>query len=183
MREQSAAVRVNDATVSRSDFEDQLDLVYENDDLREYVFGPATREQLRAEGDPRGSYTQQFAGGLAGLHVQFLVVAQLLEDQGVEISDDDLEAAEAELDRRVEGGADSLSEATREAFVEGFAVSQRLQTEFAQDEWQPLLTEALADATIEVNTRYGTWDADRLTVTPPEGPAPPPGADVAPTFG
>lgn len=35
------------------------------------------------------------------------------------------------------------------------------------------INEALADADVEVNPRYGSWDADQLTVVPPEGPAAP----------
>lgn len=35
------------------------------------------------------------------------------------------------------------------------------------------INEALADAEVEVNPRYGTWDTDQLTVVPPEGPASP----------
>ena len=78
IREQSAAVRVDDATISRNRFEDQLDLVYENDDLRGYLFAGVTREQLRPDGAAVGTYTQQFVGAMAGLHVQFLVADEII---------------------------------------------------------------------------------------------------------
>ena len=42
--------------MSRSDFEDQLDIVYEDDDLRAFLFQAVDRSHLRAEGDPDGSF-------------------------------------------------------------------------------------------------------------------------------
>lgn len=39
-----------------------------------------------------------------------------------------------------------------------------------EDPVNTFLSEALADADIEVNPRYGTWDEETLTVVPPEGP-------------
>lgn len=35
------------------------------------------------------------------------------------------------------------------------------------------INEALFDAEVEVNPRYGSWDVEQLTVVPPEGPASP----------
>lgn len=179
--EQSAAVRVDDATVSRSDFEDQLDLVYENDELRGYLFSGVGREQLRAEGAPRGSYTQQYAGAMAGLHVQFLVAAQVLDNEGVELTDADREPIVAEFDQALPGGTDALPEAARDDLVDGLAAFNRLRTEFDESELNDLVDEVLDEATIVVDSRYGTWDGEQFAVTPPAGPAPAPGtADAAP---
>ncbi|HEX6419984.1 MAG TPA: hypothetical protein VFZ77_15900 [Acidimicrobiales bacterium] len=176
IREQSAAVRVGDATVSRSDFQEQLDLVYERDDLRGYLFAGVAREQLRADDDPLGSYTQQYAGALASLHVQFLLAAQVLDDEGLDLTDDDRSAVVDELDGALRGGADSLPDATRDDLVEGIAAFGRLRAEYDQDELDALVTGALTDSKIVVNSRYGSWDGELRTVTPPEGPAPAPGA-------
>ena len=43
----------------------------------------------------------------------------------------------------------------------------------ADDPLNGFLSEALADAEVEVNQRYGSWDAESMTVVPPEGPATP----------
>lgn len=40
----------------------------------------------------------------------------------------------------------------------------------AEDPLSTFLSEALGDAEIEVNPRYGSWDEETLTVVPPEGP-------------
>lgn len=179
IREQSAAVRVDDATISRNRFEDQLDLVYENDDLRGYLFAGVTREQLRPDGAAVGTYTQQFVGAMAGLHVQFLVAEQVLDAEGIELSTDDRDAVVAELDQVLAGGADDLPDDARDDLVDGLAAFGRLRAEFEQDELGDLVTQFVGEATIVVNTRYGTWDAESLTVTPPDGSAPTPGGDDA----
>lgn len=173
--EQSAAVRVDDATVSRSDFEDQLDLFYENDALRDYLFQGVTREQLRAEGDPRGSYTQVYVGSLATVQVQFLVTAQALEEEGIELTDADRDALVDELDSAVPGGYDSLPSGVRDDLVEGLASFDKLRTELDEDEFNIVVGEVVDRATIEVSSQYGTWDPEQFAVTPPSGPAPAPG--------
>lgn len=174
--EQSAAVRVDDATVSRSDFEDQLDLFYENDELREFLFQGVTREQLRAEGDPRGSYTQQYVGSLAAVQVQFLVVAQALEDEGIELTDADRDALVQEFDSVLPGGYDGLPASVRDDLVEGLAGFDKLRTELDEEQFNVVLGEVVDRATIEVSSQYGSWDPEQFTVTPPSGPAAAPGA-------
>lgn len=173
--EQSAAVRVDDATVSRSDFEDQLDLFYENDALRDYLFQGVTREQLRAEGDPRGSYTQAYVGSLAAVQVQFLVAAQALEEEGLELTDADRDALVAELDSALPGGYDSLPSGVRDDLVEGLASFDKLRAELDEDEFNIVVGEVVDRADIDVSSQYGSWDPDQFTVTPPSGPAPAPG--------
>lgn len=180
IREQSAAVRVDDATISRRHFEDQLDLVYENEDLRGYLFSGVTRDQLRADDDPVGAYTQQYAGALASLHVQFLVAARVLDAEGIELTPDDRAAAVADLDQALTGGVAGLPEAARDDLVDGLAAFSRLRTEFDQAELNSLVDRVVDEATIVVNTRYGAWDSDLLTVTPPAGPAPAPGGGAVP---
>lgn len=177
-REQSAAVRVDDATISRSHFEDQLDLVYDNEELRGYLFGGVGRDQLRADDAPVGTYTQQYVGAMAGLHVQFLVAAQVLDDEGIELTGDDRDAIVAELDQVLSGGTGDLPGDARDDLVDGLAAFGRLTAEFDQAELNDLVIRYVGDATVVVNTRYGTWDGERLTVTPPGGPAPPPGGDA-----
>jgi hypothetical protein len=175
IREQSAAVRVDDATVSQSDFEDQLDLLYENDDLRNFVFPGVAKDQLRSEGDARDSFKQEYVGAVAGIQVQFLVVAQVLEDEGIELTDNDRAAVSDQLDEGLPDGVDSLPDEQRENLVNGFAGFAKLRSELGEDELTAVVGKAFDDATIVVNTRYGRWDPNQFTVTPPPGPAPAPG--------
>lgn len=172
--EQAAAVRVNDATVSRGEFQDQLDEFYENDGLRSFLF-EASKEQLRPEGGAPGSYTQEYVGFMARVQVQFLVVAEVLDQEGIEITADDRAAVTDELAERVEGGVDELPDDIADTVVEWFAGYDKLRSELGEEEFNAAVNEAVDGATIEVNSRYGTWDRDRFQVTPPEGPAPAPG--------
>ncbi len=177
---QAAAVQVGDATVSRRDFEDQLDFVYENDDFRSLLFGEVGREELRAEGDPRGSFTQPFVGAMAGVQVQFMLVEQVLDDEGIELTDADREAVTSEIDPVVPGGVDGLPDSMRDDFVDGLAGINTLATELGEEEFNAVMLAAFDEAgtndDITINSRYGSWDPDTDTVTPPGGPAPAPGA-------
>ena len=173
--EQSAAVRVDDATVSRSDFEDQLDAFYENDALRDVLFPGVTREQLRAEGDPEGSYTQQYVGSLAGVQAQFLVIAQALEDEGIELTDADRDAIEDELDAALPGGYGSIPSGVADNLVEGLAGFERLYTELGEEEFTVVVGDIFDRAEVDISSQYGSWDPEQFTVTPPSGPAPAPG--------
>lgn len=172
--EQAAAVRVNDATVSRGDFQDQLDEFYENDNLRSFLF-EASKEQLRPEGGAPGSYTQQYVGAMAGVQVQFLAVAEVLDEEGIEVTEDDRAAVADEIGQRVEGGIDALPDDIADTVIEWFAGYDKLRSELGDEELNTALNEAVDDATIEINSRYGTWDRDQFRVTPPAGPAPAPG--------
>jgi hypothetical protein len=166
--EQSAAIRVDDATVSRSDFEDQLDLVYENEGFRNALFGGVTQDQLRAEGDPPGTYRQEFVGALASLHVQFLVVGRILDDEGLEVSDD----ARAQAEGVFEGaGGEGVPQDVLDQFIEGIAGTGTVQQELAGEALDAALQRVMDGSTIELDSRYGTWDAEQFTVVPPAGPA------------
>jgi hypothetical protein len=180
MREQSAAVRVDDRTVSRSDFEDSLDLFYENDDLRAFLF-EATKDQLRAEDGPRDSYLQEYVGAVAGVQVQFLVVAEALEEQDIVLTDADREAIVQQLDQSLPGGFDSLPSGLRDDIVDGFAGFDKLRSELGEEEFNVVIGEVVDASDIDVSSRYGSWDADQFQVVPPSGPAPAPGtADESP---
>lgn len=173
--QQAAAVRVDDATVSRSHFEDQLDLFYSNDELRSFLFQGVTREQLRAADGPVGGYTQAFVGSLASVQVQFLIVDQALEAEGIEVTDADRDAIIGQLDQALPGGVDSLPEDQRDDLVDGFAGFEKLRAELGEQDFNIVLGEIVDAADIEVNSRYGSWDEDEFTVVPPAGPAPAPG--------
>ena len=173
----SAAVRVDDESISQRDFEDQLDLVYENDDFRSLLFGGVDRSQLRGEGDPRGSYVQEYVEAMAFLHVQFLVIPQVLTDQDIELGDEDRQAVVEQLDQQAPGVLDDLPEGVRDDYVEAFAGFDRLRTELGEEELNSVVGDAIRAADVSVSSRYGTWDPDSFSVAPPEGPRPAPGTD------
>lgn len=176
--EQSAAVRVDDRTVSRSDFEDSLDVFYENDDLRGFLF-EVSQDQLRPADGPSDAYTQEYVGAMAGVHVQFLVLAEALDSEGIELTDDDRQAVIDQIDSAVSDpdGAESLPAGVRDAFIDGFAALDRLRADLGEDEFNAVADEVIDGADISVSSVYGSWNEDEFAVDPPPGSAPAPGAE------
>jgi hypothetical protein len=185
LREQSAAVRVDDRIVSRGNFEDMLDVFYENDDLRGFVFQGVTKDQLRPADGPSDAYTQEYVGAMAGVRVQLLIVDEVLETEGIELTDDDRAATRADLEGLVPDGLDSLPGGLGDDLVEGFAGFERLRSELEEDEFNVAVGRVVDRSDISVSSRYGTWDPDQFAVLPPSGATPAPGAsdtavDLAP---
>lgn len=169
--EQSAAIRVDDRTVSRGDFEDQLDFVHDNEEFRNMLFGAVGREQLRAEGDPPGSYLQQYVGALAGVNVQFLVVERVLADEDIDVPDSARDNVLAMFDEQLPGGSADVPRAIRDRYVAGLAAIETLTGELDQDASNAAVQRVVDESTIEVNPRYGSWDGEQFTVVAPAGPS------------
>ena len=171
--QQSAAVRVDDSSISRSDFEDVLEVYFENDELRGAVLGgQTTQDQLR--GALRGSYSQEYVSTVVGLQVDFLVAGNLREDEGIELTEDDRAPVEEQLDQVP--GADALPEGFRRRLVDDIAGVNKLFDELGEEAFAEALTSALATSTIEVSSQYGSWDRDDRALRPPTSAAPAPGA-------
>lgn len=173
----ATAVRVDDESISQRDFEDQLDLVYENDDFRSLLFGDVDRTQLRGEGDPRSSYRQEFVEAMAFLQVQFLVIPQVLTDQDIELVEGDRQAVIEQIDQQAPGSLDDLPEGVRDEYVDAFAGFDKLRAELGDEELNAVVGDAIRGADVSVSSRYGTWEPDSFSVTPPQGPRPAPGTD------
>ncbi len=84
-----AALVVNDTTLSRADF---------NDQLAEWVkmFGPAD-----TAGEGEGTYDQAFVANRLNLNVQFSALLDDLENQGIEITEEHRSAAVADIDAQM----------------------------------------------------------------------------------
>jgi hypothetical protein len=169
----NAAIRVDDESVSRRDFEDQLDEVYENEAFRGALFGQVGQEQLRSEDAPRGSFTQQYVAAMGFVQIQFMVIPSVLEDEGLEVTDADRAAVVEQLDGSAPGALDALPDSMRGEYVEGFAGFDKLRTELG-DDFESVVTGAIEEADVEVSSRYGSWDRDQQTIVPPPAPRPAP---------
>ena len=168
----AAAIQVDDESLSRGDFEDQLDEVYENDAFRGVLFGQVDQQQLRGEDDPHGSYTQEYVAAMAFVQIQFMVIPQVLDDEGLEVTDSDRRNLVQQIEQSAPGALDDLPDGMRDDYVEGFAGFDKLRSEFAEDEFNTVLTEAIEAADIDVSSRYGSWNPDEFAVEPPPGPRP-----------
>jgi hypothetical protein len=153
--EQSAALRVGDTTVSQSDFEDELDA------FADLQGGDAVR------GDARDSYTQEFVGAVLEQRIGFILTEQVFDEQGLELTEDDIAATTAQAGDQLDGIPRDL----RNSLIEDVARQSRLANELGQEEFGRALTDAADSTDIEVSTHYGSWDPDEFTVVPPEGPA------------
>lgn len=169
--EQAAAVRVDDRSMSRSDFEDSLEFIAENDDFRNAL----GMGQDMVAGDSQGPIPQSLAGEVANLQVTAFAVAETLDDEGLEISENDRQSVESEIAGVLPDGADALPESMRDDFVDYLAGRGRLIGELGEQGANDALVAVLEDAEISVSSRYGSWDGDTFAVIPPGGPAPAPG--------
>jgi hypothetical protein len=153
--EQSAALRVGDTTVSQSDFEDELDA----------FAGLRGAEGVR--GDARDSYTQEFVGAVLEQRIGFILAEELFEEQGLELTEDDI----SEVADGIGGQLEGMPRDLRDSLIEDVARQSQLVNELGQEEYSRALTDAVDSTDIEVSSHYGSWDTDEFTVVPPEGPA------------
>jgi hypothetical protein len=157
--EQSAAIRVGDTTVSLSDFEDELDA---------FASTPAfIPDPDSVKGELSDSYTQDFASAVLEQRIQFILVEQVFDEHGLEVTDDD----RSNVTDQLQGALDDMPAEVRNQLIEDLARQTRLQAELGQEEFGRALTEAVDSTDIEVSSHYGSWDPDERTVAPPEGPA------------
>jgi hypothetical protein len=170
----SAAIRVDDESISRRDFEDQLEEVYENEAFRGTLFGEVAQEQLRGEDDPLGSFTQQYVSAMGFVQIQFMVIPTVLEDEDLEVTGAERDAVVEQLDGSAPGALDAMPSSMRDVYVDGFAGFDKLRTELG-DDFETVLTAAIDDADIRVSSQYGSWDPAQRTIVPPPGPRPAPG--------
>lgn len=164
--EQSAGVRVGDDTVSESDMIDELDAFGENDAL----VGEGQADAIR--GDLGQSYTQSFAGEIVQQRIVFMLAAQVLEDEGLELSDADRSEAEQAMAEQMQGGLDAFPDDYRRTFIDDVAKYNLLAGELGDDEFNQALVDKAGSTDIEVSSRFGEWNDDELTIDPPPGPTP-----------
>jgi hypothetical protein len=181
-KQQSAAVRVGDQSVSQQELFDELELIVTDDAFRTITFGPEDRTPLASLQGTLGpeSYSQFMIGAVVTQRVEYLVAGDVLEDNGIEITKQDRVPIENAIDEALKRGGGkgikSLPPAYKEDLVEGLTRLQVLQQELGDDEFQRQMSDALTSAHVEIASHFGTWDPDRGGVVPPSGPLPAPGS-------
>jgi uncharacterized membrane protein YgcG len=180
-KQQSAAVRVGDQSVSQQELFDELELIVTDDAFRTITFGPEDRTPLASLQGTLGpeSYSQFMIGAVVTQRVEYLVAGDVLEDNGIEITKQDRVPIENAIDealKRGGGNIKSLPPAYKEDLVEGLTRLQVLQRELGDDEFQQQMRDALTSAHVEIASHFGTWDPERGGVVPPSGPLQAPGS-------
>jgi hypothetical protein len=168
--EQSAALRVDDETVSSTELFDELELITTNDEFRAATIGENV-QLSELQGTLRTSFTQTFAAAILNPRLRYLLADDVLADNDVEVTDRDRDDIERQLDELVSGGAASLPDAYREDLVEGLARLSVLQESLGSQEAGVALREAAESADISVSSQFGSWNEDTLSIDPPPGPA------------
>lgn len=173
----TSAIRVEDQSISRRDFEASLDFVFENADMRQFLFQQdVPADQLQPEDAGPGVFTQQFVSVMGGTHVQFLLAEQLMADNDLSLSDDDRAEAEDQIGAEIDGGIDSVPDDLRDVYVDGFAALNVVQNQLDEEELNQAAQDLLAGGdAVTISSRYGSWDPDQFRIVPPEGPRPAPG--------
>lgn len=173
--EQSAGVRVGDDVLSESAVIDELDAYGQN----EALLGPGGAEGAGVQGDAPGSYDQAFVSELLQQRVTFMLAEDVFESEGFELTDTDRNAAISELGQQYGQGFTAFPEEYRAAFVDDVARLGILNRELSPEDLEAAMTDLASSTDIEVSSRFGRWDDERLTVVPPDGPASAPGDDAA----
>ena len=182
---QSAAVRVGDQEVSQRELFDELELIVTDTDFRTAVFGPEAETPLSSLQGSLGptSYSQFLIGAVVLKRVQYLVAGDVLEENGIEITDDDRAAIKRAIDRALSPedqpqtkGIERLPAAYQEDLVEGLTRLEVLQRELGPDEYRQQMRDALVSADVHISSHFGSWDPAQGGVVPPPGPVQAPGS-------
>jgi hypothetical protein len=166
------AVRIDDRTISTRQLLDEV---------AEWAGSPTLAEQLgitEVRGAGEGSYDTTFVAFLLTNRISFEVHNAQFRDLDLTLTEEDEEQVRAGLFPDPAASAavfDELSPGYGDELVADvarqFAVSQAMGEEY--EAWR---TDALSGRDIEVNPKYGSWDATTAQLVPPEGPRPAPGA-------
>jgi hypothetical protein len=178
--EQSAALRVGDESVSRTQIYDELELITTNEEFRAATIGdgvPAS-ELL---GTLRSSYPQDFVASILNQRLRYILAGDVLEANDIEVTESDRDGITDQIDDLLTGGADSLPAEYRDDLVEGLARLSVLQGELGSQEANTQLREAAESSDIEVSSHFGSWNPDTLSIDPPPGSAGGPADDEAGT--
>ena len=178
----SAAVEVDDESIAQPDFEDELEVVYENDDVphrpvragragaaprrgrpaRQLHPGVRVRDGVRADpvhggpGHPRGRGCRAHRRGCRRRRGR--------------------QSRARSIPRR----STACPKAMKDRYVEAFAAAATSCRPSSAPSSSAVLMDRVQDADVRISSRYGSWDAGRPAIDPPPGPRPAPGSDAAP---
>jgi len=157
----SPAARVGDLTISRDELMDEA---------AEWAGNPQTaRAGTLAAGEH--AYATEPVSQILTERIILDVLGQEFDRRGLEPAarEDALLAIgvdPSQEDQAFGGFSDEYAEAYITAYAKGLAVQSALGDDFG-----PFMTDALAD--VDIDPRFGSWDASTLSVVPPTPPGPP----------
>lgn len=177
--DQAAAARVGDQTLSEADFLDELQAFAGNDQYVEAYTQSTGQSPDALRGESPDSFSQVFAGSILEQRVVFMLVTELFDDEGLELTDTDRDTTRQQIIQDQQsiglfyGG---FSASYQDQVVDDYTRVFTLQEAMGQEEFSAALREVAESTDIQLNSRYGTFDVDALlseqpAITPPAGPA------------
>ena len=164
----SPAVRVNGEAIGNDELLDEVEQWAGNPTLLQAVQFPPEL----VEGDSPGSLSTELGSFVLGARIGFALHRAEFEERGLELTEEDLATVRQQLfgDPAVtEQVFADFSDGYGKQLVEDVARQIALEDELGE-EYTTWASEAFEDADIEVNPRYGFWNADDQRVVPPDGP-------------
>ena len=170
---QAVGVRVGDNTYSQSDMVGELDAYGENQAL----FPPDGQQAAQIQGELASSYSQDFVTQVVSQRVTYMLVEKVFAAHDLELTDDERTVAENQLATRMGSQAvDDFPDEYRQRFIDDEARVLRLLDEMGEDDLNAAILDEARSSEIEVSSRFGEWNQDRLEVTPPLGSTAPSGS-------
>jgi hypothetical protein len=170
----SPAARLGDVRISESDLLDEVKEWAGNEALLTSVQFPADL----VPGAGPDSYSTQLVDFVLGSRVSFELHRIEFDERGLKIDDAVRQDVESQLfGDQTELVMKGLSEDYRDQLIDDVCRRLILQQELGDEGYNEWLAEAGDD--VEVNPRYGSWDAESSQVLPPFDPAAPAASDVA----
>ncbi|HEY8544528.1 MAG TPA: hypothetical protein VIL36_05760 [Acidimicrobiales bacterium] len=179
--DESAAVRVGDRTLSDQDLMDEVGYIYDNTALWDLIDqqnrAPAGTAQDSLRGDTEHSFSQDFVAGVLQQRVTFMLVDELFEQEGGEVTSQHRDTAEQVQNRQFGSAFAEFPESYQNQLIDEYARLVSLQETLGDEEFNEKILELIDTTDVEISSRYGTWDADafrsapdQLAVVPPAGP-------------
>ncbi len=163
------AARIGDRTITEQELLDEVAEWAANEQTQRSV-------DLRATASSSG-YAMGPVVSILQERIVFEVTGPAFDDLGVELDDQMITDALTVLlgdPSQAESAFAGFSQAYADEYVEELAKGIVVQGQLGDEGFVDLIRDATRD--VEVNPRYGTWDPENISIVPPEGPRPAPGA-------
>jgi hypothetical protein len=146
------------------------------DEVAEWVGNPAAIDPATMADASPGTYPLELVRQLLQQRIDFELHHQEFDALGLEVGDEMRQQALVVLfgdPSAAESAFAAFSKEFAESFVDDVARQIGVQSELGDDGYVEWRTDAYAAADIEINPRYGTWDASTGQITAPSGPIQP----------
>jgi hypothetical protein len=168
----SPAARVNEAKISNKAFLDEV---------AEWTSNPVAVDPAMLKGTPPGTYPLDLVSRLLQQRIDFELHDQEFRELGLELDDSLRQEALTVLfgdPSAAEEAFSAFSDEFAEEFTDDVARQIAVQSELGDEGYTAWRTQAYAQADIDVNPRYGSWDRATGQIEPPAGPVEPAGDET-----